>query len=143
MPSTGFDGTLTVNFKASSVGKPYTTSTSSYSVSDDDVGNPNSSPEESYAQGDGTTMSFDVTFYHCAAGRFWNPTSAVVQASDETAGACPRCADDVDGDAKVGTVACVLKLQYISMEWCPSYQHRLGQHWITTAKPVAAQCVLL
>lgn len=53
-----------------------------------------------------TEITFNVTFYHCAAGSFWDSTGSDVQHSVEGNGTCWSCADDIDGDAQVDEAGC-------------------------------------
>lgn len=84
-PDGDFDGTTTVTFKATDIGS--FNSTDAYQ-----------------AQGEGTFSSFNVTFYHCAGGSFWNHSVSARQGLMEANDTCRGCADALEGDTQVNEV---------------------------------------
>ena len=59
------------------------------------------SSEGDYAEGIVATVSFDVTFFHCAAGSFWNLTLASKEDFDFNHGDCKLCTEEMDGASEV------------------------------------------
>ena len=102
LPGTFFDGTDTVTFEAVDVmGSSSTTSarTSSSSNGGHDV---DGNSDITAAGGARNTASFDVTFYHCAAGSFWDRGPPGVNGSDEHTGTCEPCSEkDTEGETQV------------------------------------------
>ena len=48
-----------------------------------------------------TTVSFNVTFFHCAAGSFWNLTLASKDNFNLTSGDCKICTEEMEGAPEV------------------------------------------
>ena len=121
-PSASFDGTTNVTFAAIGEGPPFITSKSIGSSSNNDVGSPISStahqgqrvgtvwssqgesqsaPPKTTTTEASDTVSFDVTYFHCGVGSFWNLSSSGAIAQDEDTDTCPSCADGVEGATEV------------------------------------------
>lgn len=101
LPSTFFDGTDTVTFGAVDVmGSPSTTSSSTAPSSD--AHNDNGNSNTVAAGGASNTASFEVTFFHCAAGSFWNRELSGDNGSNGHAGTCEPCNEnEADGETQV------------------------------------------
>ena len=53
------------------------------------------------------SASFNVTFYHCAEGGVWIPTTSILDGSDnDTSESCPLCSDVVEGATEVRAAVC-------------------------------------
>ena len=61
--------------------------------------------QETSTGGGSSTVSFDVTFFHCEAGSFWNRSTVygTSRSGDEYTGTCELCAED---DGEGGTEVC-------------------------------------
>lgn len=124
-PGADLDGTTNVTFAVISGGPQASTSSSiSLSRGNDDFGNPNSAAayqgqawttawpsqggnhstlEETLTTQAIDMVSFDVTYFHCGAGSFWNRTASSV---DEGTDTCPLCTDGVEGETAVRDLEC-------------------------------------
>lgn len=83
-PNDSFDGTTTVDFEAYGMG----TSLSGVTDGDDEM------------DGEETTVSYNVTFYHCLAGTFWSPDPSEGTANTSLDD-CLLCTSSTDGDTEV------------------------------------------
>lgn len=81
-PSRDFDGTTKVSFQAKDIGRSNLT-------------------EYDQARKRYAVSSFNVTFYHCARGSFWNRNGSVEHGLAEGSGTCDVCSDAVEGDTQV------------------------------------------
>lgn len=119
LPNEGFDGDATVSFEVDGLGTPPPAldiaPADSTTSGDGTSGGANGSEaiaiqsltsdaaEEGEGEG-GAAATFDVSFYHCIAGNFWNSvvdeaTGASSCASDDSADTCCElCSDYVDDE---------------------------------------------
>lgn len=105
-PSNTFDGTATVNFEADGMGSSGSdefTTTVQQEQSGDTL---SSSQDSGVVQATGGLTSFEVTFYHCTAGSFWNAT--VSGADDGLPSSCELCTGMAEGDVEV--LRCVTRM---------------------------------
>lgn len=131
LPSEGFDGEATVSFQANGAGSPAPApaldAADSGSVPDGPTGDSGAGDgdggetvvvqsltsdgggdgeeEEEEGQG-GAAASFDVAFYHCIAGNFWNSkvdasSGASICAADGADTCCELCSEVVEGAKQV------------------------------------------
>lgn len=101
LPGTFFDGTDTVTFKAVDVMGSSSSTFSSTSPSSDGH-NDDGSSNSVAAGGESNTASFEVTFFHCAAGSFWNRELTSVNGPDGHTGTCETCNEnEEDGETQV------------------------------------------
>ncbi|CAM9095530.1 unnamed protein product, partial [Laminaria digitata] len=92
LPSTSFDGTASVTFKATGL-------TSGTSPSASQHSNESSLLKDVSGWGSNAkgSASFNVTFYHCATGQAWSPTasSSLDCSEGDTCASCQLCSDVV------------------------------------------------
>lgn len=100
-PDRDFDGTTNVTFKATDIG-----SLNSTGANQD--------------QGGETLSSFNVTFYHCAGGSFWNRSVSAEQSLMEGNDTCRGCSDALEGDTQVNEVDCSRWTLHIYIYICPT-----------------------
>lgn len=101
-PSTFFDGSDTVTFEAVDVMGSYATTSASTSPSSQGGHDDDGISNTAAAGGASNTASFDVTFFHCPAGSFWDRDPPGVIGSDEHAGICQPCSEkETDGETQV------------------------------------------
>lgn len=119
MPGTCFEGNANVTFEAKGDGADGDDSNNHLIAPAAEAadkaqggGTPSSLEEEathstlqqqtSGAGGASNTASFEVTFFHCEVGSFWNRTDAKDTGMDGYTGECEPCTEDnVDGGIKV------------------------------------------
>ena len=118
LPSASFDDTTSVTFKAAGIGMDsLTTLTRSelgyVKVGEDELDETQDSNDSALddINGAGSTntasASFNVTFYHCAKGGVWMPTTSILDGSDnDTSESCPLCSVVVEGETEVRATVC-------------------------------------
>lgn len=102
-PGVGFDGTTTAAFEVIAMSSNSTSpaSTSTY-VSSKVGGDTDRNPSTAYQPLGGSRLSsFNVTFFHCSAGSFWNRTVTGKNSSAGDTGECLLCTDGIDGEIEV------------------------------------------
>lgn len=106
-PDTFFDGTAFVTFDVTGEGADDSISTDAkhaqrgLTSSSLQEGTASNSLETNEGETSNAT-SFNVTFFHCDVGTFWNRTDSSVTSTGEYDGTCERCTeDDTDGDIEV------------------------------------------
>lgn len=84
-PDRDFDGTTNASFQAKDLGRSNLT-------------------EYDQARKRQVVSSFNVTFFHCSRGSFWNRNGSVGNGLAEGGGTCDVCSDAVEGDAQVNKI---------------------------------------
>lgn len=97
VPSEQFEGTSTFSFKANGV----TYSMDSEAAPTETFAGVvfSTSPSNGILQVEEGTASFNVNFYHCAAGNVW--TAGYLEEDAESDFSCELCTDIVEGDEEV------------------------------------------
>lgn len=105
MPNTDFDGTTNATFGASGFVSPPAGVPPTSSAVDDGVANSSVTGTQHTQEAD-PSASFNVTFFHCAAGSYWNHTRSSVDDFEE----CISCTEGIYGAKEVQKAKSTLDL---------------------------------
>ncbi|CAN0138387.1 unnamed protein product, partial [Pylaiella littoralis] len=94
IPSESFDGTASVSFKVDSMAPTLAAAAIGDSIEAQTTGQ-----GEDEEDGGGGTVSFNVSFYHCDVGSFWNTGVGSSSCAEHADTCCELCTDIAEGNA--------------------------------------------